>query len=69
METSLSLDGDAEEPSFDQRFEFRDFAYDPRSKFVIYVSWFSVYFLWLIKCVTMTTRYYEMSFFVSYFSF
>ena len=58
METSHTLNGDAEEPLFDQRFEFRDFAYDARSKFVIYVSltlknWYIVIilFYFLIKFI------------------
>eukprot|EP00111_Clytia_hemisphaerica_P020111 TCONS_00059266-protein len=38
METNLkSLENYSEEPVLDTRFEFRDFAYDPRAKFVIMV--------------------------------
>lgn len=55
METSHTLNGDAEEPLFDQRFEFRDFAYDARSKLVIYVS---LSFQNLIYC------YYFISYFL-----
>jgi len=38
METGLTLETTAEEPVYDSRFEFRDYAYDAYSKLVFMVT-------------------------------